>query len=395
MAYIAHQWAQFNNWQMGALTVDHGLRQESFAEACQVNQWMMERGIPHQTLIWAPPQNLKNIQDQARIARHNLLHKWCQSQDVPYLLLGHTQDDQYETIVMRLCHHSGALGLAGIPAKRVHQNVSILRPLFGVSKQKILQYMSSRGLPWIEDPSNQKDIYTRVRIRNTKSSLEGSGLYKKTVLALGRKVGALRQAEEEKALAWCKTYVKVYQEGYLCLAFQPFLALSVLSQEIVFSSLLKLISGDIYNPEYGTLERSLARIRGGAFKPFTCHGCLIDLKKLDVFIYREERQIPDLPLEGDQTLHWDNRFLIEFEGGPKKSELTLRSLRGDWVELKKTTGIKSLPYPVRRTIPSIWQKEKLILVPHLDYVNKKTKCMRWKVRFLPTLEFFHSRFIID
>ena len=76
--------------------------------------------------------------------------------------MGHTADDQAETVLMRLLRGAGPTGLAGIPPVRG----MIIRPLISVWREQILAYCRSCHLPFIEDASNRSDKYLRNRIRH-------------------------------------------------------------------------------------------------------------------------------------------------------------------------------------------------------------------------------------
>lgn len=72
----------------------------------------------------------------------------------------HTQDDQIETVVMRLLRGAGARGLAGLYA-----NTGVIRPLLDLPGDATRSYLVSRGVDWIEDPSNTDRAFLRNRVR--------------------------------------------------------------------------------------------------------------------------------------------------------------------------------------------------------------------------------------
>ncbi len=150
-----------------ALTVDHGLRAESAAEAAQVAQWCAALQVPHRTLRWEHgPIISGNIQAQARAARYDLMRRWCESAQVPYLLTAHNRDDVVETLLMRLARGAGVRGLGTMPAVRaLSPTVTLLRPLLHLSHAALLEELRACGQQWIEDPSNQNAIFDRVKMR--------------------------------------------------------------------------------------------------------------------------------------------------------------------------------------------------------------------------------------
>lgn len=94
LTLVAQKWAKVHGIKLIALTVDHGLRKESFKEAQIVARWMAEFQIEHHILPWLGEKPTSRIQEQARAERYRLLINWCQSNGVKHLLLGHNFEDQ-------------------------------------------------------------------------------------------------------------------------------------------------------------------------------------------------------------------------------------------------------------------------------------------------------------
>jgi tRNA(Ile)-lysidine synthase len=76
------------------------------------------------------------------------------------IVTAHTQDDQIETVLMRVLRGSGARGLAGLASRS-----DILRPFLSVRRRALERYAESRGVSWVEDPSNASTVFLRNRIR--------------------------------------------------------------------------------------------------------------------------------------------------------------------------------------------------------------------------------------
>ena len=93
--------------------------------------------------------------------RYRFLHALHQALNVTRIALGHTADDQAETLLMRLVRGSGPAGFAGIPAVRL----PFVRPLITVSRPTIYSYLQSEHCPWVEDSSNAHTVYLRNRVR--------------------------------------------------------------------------------------------------------------------------------------------------------------------------------------------------------------------------------------
>ena len=179
-----------------ALTVDHGLRAGSAAEAASVAAQCGARGIPHRTLVRAGPAFTANRQAQARAARYDLLGRWCAGHGHSLLLTAHHADDQAETLLMRLGRRSGSGGLAGIRNHRtLLPQVTLVRPLLGWRKTELAAIAAAAGWQAADDPSNHDPRHDRTRMRALLAAAPGLD-----VAALAASAAYL--AADAQALAW-------------------------------------------------------------------------------------------------------------------------------------------------------------------------------------------------
>ena len=203
------QWAKsrIGPLQIFALTVDHGLRAESSAEARRVAAWCAALGLHHETLRWEGPKPASGIQAKARTARYTLMTEWCLRNSVSVLLTAHTADDQAETVLMRQRRTQSALSLAGIWPTREWNGIQIVRPLLETPKSNLQRYLNDFGQEWIEDPSNHDRKYERVRIREE---------LREGLASIGA-IAALSQIEvkvaEQKSKAWLQACATVSTLG--------------------------------------------------------------------------------------------------------------------------------------------------------------------------------------
>ncbi len=98
------------------------------------------------------------------------------------MALGHTADDQAETVLMRMLGGAGVRGLAGIPAVRGR----IIRPLLEVRRGELVAALRAADLPWVEDPSNRDPKFLRNRIRHDVLPLLGASYSPDVVATLNR-----------------------------------------------------------------------------------------------------------------------------------------------------------------------------------------------------------------
>jgi tRNA(Ile)-lysidine synthase len=178
---------------MEAATIDHRLRPESAAEAVFVHDLCAARGIAHATL--AGPAIQGNVQAGARALRYRLLGDWARARGLAFLLTAHHQDDQAETLVMRLQRGAGLAGLAGIRPRAEIEGLSVLRPLLGWRRAELAGIVVAAGITPVDDPSNSDDHYDRARLRKRLADTDWLD-----PPALARSAAALGEAEA--ALDW-------------------------------------------------------------------------------------------------------------------------------------------------------------------------------------------------
>ena len=129
LMHMVAEWARGRRIMVA--TVDHGLRPESAAEARQVSRAARALGLPHATLLWQRGTETGNLMANARDARLRLLSGWAQRNNLSAVALGHTADDQAETLLMRLARGSGIDGLASMAEWRDRFGIRWLRPMLG------------------------------------------------------------------------------------------------------------------------------------------------------------------------------------------------------------------------------------------------------------------------
>lgn len=140
--------------------VDHGLRPEAAAEARLVEAAASSRGAEFHAVAVAPEGE---DEDSLRHARHAALEEMRVGVGARFVLLGHTADDQIETIVFRFLRGAGFGGLAGMRERRG----TLLRPLLALRREELRRVLAGRGVAWAEDPTNSSARYARGRLRSS------------------------------------------------------------------------------------------------------------------------------------------------------------------------------------------------------------------------------------
>ncbi|XP_024641229.1 tRNA(Ile)-lysidine synthase isoform X2 [Medicago truncatula] len=174
-----------------AIIVDHGLRAESKDEANIVRNRVSQMGIRCEiaNCDWPsgkPKQG--HLQKAARDMRYQVFHDVCAKHQIGVLFIAHHADDQAELFILRLSRNSGVLGLAGTPftsqifPMHTHSycevpangGVLLVRPLLEFSKEDMYKICRGGTEEWVEDPTNQNQLFTRNRIRRELNHLSSS-----------------------------------------------------------------------------------------------------------------------------------------------------------------------------------------------------------------------------
>ncbi|MEU5937598.1 tRNA lysidine(34) synthetase TilS [Micromonospora sp. NPDC047548] len=150
----------------GLVTVDHGLQEGSAGRAEAVARWAVAAGLdPVEAVPVTVTGRPGGPEAAAREARYQALTDAARRHGATGLLVGHTRDDQAETVLLALARGAGPRGLAGMPECRELAGVPLLRPLLDVTRDETRKACVALGLtPW-EDPHNADPSYARARVR--------------------------------------------------------------------------------------------------------------------------------------------------------------------------------------------------------------------------------------
>ena len=158
--------------------VDHKLRNNSSVEALFVKNLLKDFSVDLDILKWNGKKPKNNTQSLARKKRYNLLINQSKKFKINHILFGHHEDDVYENFFIRLLRGSGLKGIVSLDKTTLINNVNILRPLINVEKKDLIYISKKVFNKYAEDPSNEDEVFTRVRIRNLIKNLEREGLDK-------------------------------------------------------------------------------------------------------------------------------------------------------------------------------------------------------------------------
>lgn len=275
---LTHMLAASGVQQVYALTFDHGLRPESSTEARQVGQWLS--GIPsltHHILTWYGDKPHTRILEKARQARYDAMGAFCQEHKISFLYVAHHQDDQAETVLMRLAKGSGLDGLCGMSSAMDMGGVTIKRPLLDTPKSELLDYCARFDIPYVQDPSNQNENFLRPRLRAVQSVLAEEGLTPKRLSLTARRLARAREALDIMTDQFISDHVSGFQAGTSLLTID-LQALRAVPEEIAVRVIVRTLScfrsNEDYAPRLERTEELTQDIVSGVFKGATLGGCL-------------------------------------------------------------------------------------------------------------------------
>lgn len=144
--------------------VNHNVRKESADEKVFVQNFCKDYDIIFNSMT-IEDYGDDNFHNEARTKRYTYFGKVVKDYRAKYLLTAHHGDDLIETILMRLVRGSTLRGYSGFSKIVEMDDYQIIRPFIHLTKSEILEYNKKYNIPYVQDSSNQKDVYTRNRFR--------------------------------------------------------------------------------------------------------------------------------------------------------------------------------------------------------------------------------------
>lgn len=382
-------------------TVDHALRPESRREAEIVAAVSAGLGFEHAILAWDGDKPKSGVQAAAREARYRLLTKFAkeklkESDDLSghetsdaeidavhdearcVLVTAHTQDDQAETVLMRLARGSGLQGLSGMAPCVARDGIWLMRPLLEVRKSRLTATLTAMGQSWIEDPSNDDLRFERVRWREARAVLESLGLSAPAIARSAQRLQRVQTLVAEAASQWIAANVSFNDGAYTTIRLAAFES----SGEVALRGLRILMTyqgggaTDAELSQIETLVDGLAMVADARsdMPATTLGGCIIDaiaergMIEAVVRIFREPgcNGLPTLVLEAGESGDWDRRFRFSASAALDAPIAVAALGHEGWAHLKRDRlDLADIRLPARaaQTLPAIWQDGRLRAVP--------------------------------
>jgi len=307
------------SWELvlWAVHINHGLRGAESEEDARFVANLCERLgvtlISERVHLTGPARrrSRQSLQEYAREARYAAMQQVGKSLGSDKIALGHTADDQAETLLMWMLRGSGTTGLAGIPPSR---EPLFIRPLLDFSRADIVAYLEAQGLEFREDSSNAKLLYLRNRIRH--ELLPALKRFNPAVLkVLGRQAEILREEDLylQQSVSEHLAGMTVQDTSEIVVVDRAaLLALPLALQRRMVRALIRQTSGIIKAPTFGAISAVLDQVVQGQ------SGSAITVQ--EVQIAREYGRIQFRPLRAVLTVR--PRGCSE-RGGNTERELAL------------------------------------------------------------------------
>ena len=179
-----------------AVTVDHGLRAESAAEARDVKRLARSLDLPHRTIRWTGAKPKTGLPAAARAARYHLLAQAARANGATHILTAHTRDDQAETLLIRMLRGSGIAGLAAMARQSERDGVWLARPFLHIAKSQLVATLEKAKVGFADDPTNRDLNFTRPRIRAVMPVLAAEGGDSRNLARLASRLARANAAVE-------------------------------------------------------------------------------------------------------------------------------------------------------------------------------------------------------
>lgn len=174
-----------------AVHVDHGLRAHSDREAEVVARIAHDLGAAFRACT-ARVDAGGNVEERARDARYAALDDAARSVGAATVLVGHTADDQAETVLLALLRGSATAGLAGMAVRRGN----VVRPLLALRRADTEACVGALGTEVVRDPTNDERTFRRSWVRHVALPLLSEGAGRDLVPVLARQAAILRSETE-------------------------------------------------------------------------------------------------------------------------------------------------------------------------------------------------------
>ncbi len=291
LMHLSNKYAKNNKINLTALSVDHGIRDESSKEIVWLEKIAKKNKINFYSTKLKKKINSSNTLSKARSFRYEALSKYCVKNKIKFLITAHHLDDEIENFLMRLIRGSGVKGLSSLKVKSRYKNTKLIlvRPLLEYSKKSLISYLATQKQAYLYDRTNSDNKYDRSRIRKLSQQLIHEGLSKarfKNVL------NNLKNADTAINVAvrnYLEKQVKLNENNMINFRSKKFINLPEEIQHRVLVKICRFVGNSNKVPRSRSIQEIINSIlKENSFKR-TLNGCSFVMQKGFVYIEPESR----------------------------------------------------------------------------------------------------------
>ena len=321
---------RFSAERLVAGIVDHGLRRGSAEDATRAAHMAETLGVPAHITALTWEEGANRSQHNARQRRYAALSTLANHTGAAVIATGHNRDDQAETVLMRASREARWRNLVcmravtRMPLWPEGRGLWLGRPLLGVRRAALRDYLSARGANWIEDPSNSSIHYERVLMRQRLAEQEAVGFDTMRLAAIAERLAPLAAQIDDAASALIAKACG-FDDGRIIIDLGAWDGADTVRQR-AFQALLTAAGASLYPPDAPRTRVLEVIMRGSARRPFTGQtfaGALVKKRGDTIVISRDRgavygradgaRAIPRLPLEAGIEVVWDRRVALTID----------------------------------------------------------------------------------
>ncbi|GLS89388.1 tRNA(Ile)-lysidine synthase [Psychromonas marina] len=312
---LLHLFSRIKNCEVIAHHVHHGLSDNADHWVQFCTQFCTAINIPltvsHVTL---DKKSRTSLEALAREKRYEVLKKGFNNNS--YLVTGHHQDDQLETVLLALKRGAGLTGLQGIVAQQALAEGHLIRPLLNFSREQLEHYAAQFQLNWIEDESNTDQQFDRNFIRHSIAPL-----LKQRWPAITKTVSrSAKHCQSQQLLIdeITESDFILCQSTALALDIEPLTALSVTRRNNVLRDWFKL-AGYQYpsTKQLATIWQDLVLAQSDATPKVRLQGIAVCRYRQAIYLVDESKllnQAPRIVWQGEQQVSLGNgKMMLKFD----------------------------------------------------------------------------------
>ena len=374
LACLADFYARSHGKHHQAVIVNHNIRPNATVEAVRVSQRVKNRGIDSQILSITSKAPKTGLQNWARNQRFTALTKFARQQGA-VLLLAHHKLDQAETVLMRLAHGSGVVGLVGMRGVTIRDAVPVARPLLDWHADKLVDLLSLLDCGFEDDPSNRNNQFERVQMRKFLLDAAASGVpMTDRALRLGRVMQALSDHLGTASLTLWQAATCLFPTGYSVIDMGKLVDLPRPAWVYRVRQLLRQVGGRPYGVSEIAVTRLYERLLAG--RNCTLGGCqfvksLRQGEPASYYVVRElGRQPETLDVAAGDDVIFSGCWRVRTKRAGKLQHAGTHALsENEMASAACPAHIAGLPYVVRRAIPVIITLDGAVFYPQLIGIN--------------------------